>query len=51
MRIAFVLGSTPPRHVRDDDLQNLVENHGDWLGDQARAVAARGHDVTIPQIY
>jgi len=51
MRIAFVLGSTPPRHDRADDLQDLVENHGDWLGDEAQAVAALGHDVSIHLMY
>lgn len=51
MRIAFVLGSTPPRHGREEDLQALVEHKGDWLGDEAMAVAALGHEVSIHLMY
>ncbi len=51
MRIAFVLGSTPPRHSRETDLQSLVEKRGDWLGDEAMAVASLGHDVSVHLVY
>jgi glycosyltransferase involved in cell wall biosynthesis len=51
MRIAFVLGSTPPRHQDEDDLQAAVRAKGDWLGDEAAAVAALGHDVSVHLMY
>jgi glycosyltransferase involved in cell wall biosynthesis len=51
MRVAFVLGSTPPRHQEEDDLQAAVETKGDWLGDEAAAVAALGHDVSVHLMY
>jgi len=51
MRIAFVLGSTPPRHSGEIDLQAAVEKKGDWLGDQAKAVADLSHEVSVHLMY
>lgn len=51
MRIAFVLGSTPPRHTKETDVQAAVELKGDWLGDEAMAVASLGHEVSVHLIF